>query len=100
MKLLLGDAHHHVLESPDFQIIIHAISPAVAATFTIESPPVPREETAIKLFFTVPSLAAAATTARSLGGDLFAPQWVGPGFVVRNGCDDEGNIFQLRELSP
>jgi catechol 2,3-dioxygenase-like lactoylglutathione lyase family enzyme len=97
MNLLHGDAEHHVLGSPDFQLILHAIPPAIAATIEITVPPTPREEAALKLFFSVASLEATARIAQELGGALFADEWQGPGFRVRNGCDPEGNIFQLRE---
>lgn len=97
MRPLLADASHHVLESADFQLIIHAIPAHIAATFSIASPPEPREETAIKLFFSIPKFATAQAIAQNLGGQLFAQEWSGPGFRVRNGCDPEGNIFQLRE---
>lgn len=92
-----ADAGHHVLESADCQIVIHAIPASIAATLTIQSPPEPREEATIKLFFTVPSLAAAQAEAQALGGDVFDAAWAGPGFVVRNAYDPEGNIFQIRE---
>jgi predicted enzyme related to lactoylglutathione lyase len=98
MVLLMADAEHHVIESPDFQIIIHAIPPHIATTFDIASPPEAREDTAIKLFFTVESLATAAQTAAQLGGQLMESEWIGPGFRVRNALDPEGNVFQLREL--
>jgi predicted enzyme related to lactoylglutathione lyase len=93
----VADAEHHVLESSDFQLVVHAIPPHIASTFTIASPPEPREDTAIKLFFSVDSLAAAAATAAALGGALFERGWSGPGFTVRDGIDPEGNVFQLRE---
>ena len=97
MRLLTSDAEHHVIESPDLQLVIHAIPAPIAATIVIATPPQPREEQAIKLFFSVPSLEAAERSAAALGGSLFGPQYDGPGFAVRNGCDLEGNIFQLRE---
>ncbi len=100
MTLLNADAEHHVMESADFQLILHAIPPHIAATVEIATPPEPREEQAIKLFFTVPSLSAAAETAASLGGSLFGQEYEGPGFRVRNGLDPEGNIFQVRESVP
>lgn len=99
MRLLKADAEHHVIESADLQLIIHAVPPHIAATFTLSSPPKPREEQAIKLFFTVPSLAAAAGMASSLGGAVFGQEYQGPGFKVRNGYDPEGNIFQVRQSS-
>jgi hypothetical protein len=43
------------------------------------------------------SLAGAASVAASLGSSLFGPEYTGPGFKVRNGCDPEGNVLQVRE---
>jgi len=57
-----------------------------------------RESSAIKFFFTVASIEAAQAAARQHGGDILSEQWVGPGFVVRNAHDPEGNIFQVRQL--
>ncbi len=86
-----------VLRSPDAELIVHQIPAHIAATFEVESPPVLREEAAIKPYFTVSSLAAAQAIATELGGALFGPQWAGPGFRVSNASDPEGNIIQLRE---
>ena len=97
MRRLVGDDEHVVLANADFQLIVHAIPPAYAEGIVIQSPPEPREDTAIKLFFTVPSLASAADGMQQLGGRLFDGEWEGPGFRVRNGCDPEGNVLQLRE---
>ncbi len=97
MHRLVGDDEHVVLANADFQLIVHAIPPAHARGIVTQSPPEPRENTAIKLFFTVPSLAHAAAQMQRLGGRLFDAEWEGPGFRVRNGCDPEGNVLQLRE---
>jgi predicted enzyme related to lactoylglutathione lyase len=97
MRRLHADADHCVIESDDFQLVIHAIQPPIAATITITTPPAPREDTAIKLFFTIDDLSHATALARALGGDVFEQSWQGPGFVARNGCDPEGNLFQLRQ---
>lgn len=86
-----------VLESPDIQLLIHRIPPSIATGMTIKSPPDRREDTALKFFFTVPSLASARKQAAHLGGEVFNENWSGPGFVVCNACDPEGNIFQVRE---
>ncbi len=85
-----------VLESPDFQLVVHAMPPHIASTVVIKSPP-ERRETSIKLFFTVSSLSAARLTAAELGGEVFLEEWQGPGFRISNACDPEGNIFQVRE---
>lgn len=86
-----------VLESPDIQLLIHAIPPHIAAGIEISSPPRKREDTALKFFFTVPSLAEARAQAARLGGEVFDENWQGPGFVICNAMDPEGNVFQLRE---
>lgn len=96
MTLRHSEADHAVIESPDLQLVIHAIPPQIADTITIESPPVPRDEQAIKLFFTVEHLAQARSRAHALGGEVGDAGWAGPGFVAHNAHDPEGNIFQLR----
>lgn len=86
-----------VLASPDLQLIVHAMPPQIASQVVITSPPQLRDGAAIKFFCTVPSLANAEASAQALGGQVLPGQWQGPGFMVRNACDPEGNIFQLRE---
>ncbi len=86
-----------VLQSPDMQLLIHAIPPHIASTFEIASPPEPREETAIKLFFTVPSIAGARQVVAGLGGEVHGQVWQGPGFSACDAIDPEGNVFQVRE---
>lgn len=86
-----------VLDSPDIQLLIHILPGQFAEHIEITSPPQKRENTALKFFFTVPSLAEARATARSLGGEVFDENWQGPGFVVCNAMDPEGNVFQVRE---
>ena len=97
MQRRVSDAEHVVLASDDFQLIVHAIPPSYRAGIVVSSPPQPRENTAIKLFFTIQSLAESDSLVASLGGRLLAQSWRGPGFTVRNGYDCEGNVFQLRE---
>ena len=100
LELRSASPEREVLASPDFQLIVVAIPPAeLAALPPVPAPVVPRPA-AVKLFFTVPSLAAAGATAAELGGAVFGPEWSGPGFRARNACDPEGNVFQLRELLP
>lgn len=89
-----------VLQSQDIELIIHAIPPDIASTIVIKSPPEKREQTALKFFFTVPSISAARSTAAMLGGQVFTEQWQGPGFIVCNACDPEGNVFLVRESTP
>ncbi|MCH7347800.1 VOC family protein [Aeromonas sp. MR7] len=86
-----------VMENDDIQLLIHGIPESIACDIDIQVPPQLREQGAIKLFFTVPSLAWAEARAADLGGGLLPQQWPGPGFVLRNAFDPEGNILQLRE---
>jgi hypothetical protein len=99
MKTLKQTAELTILESPDIQLLVHRLPPSIAATKTLSSPPVRREDTALKFFFTIPSLAEARVKARALGGEVGNENWQGPGFIVCNAVDPEGNIFQLREPS-
>jgi Glyoxalase-like domain len=86
-----------VLESPDFQLVVHALPPHIAPTVSIQSPPERRDRVAVKLFFTVASIATTRYKATELGGEVLPEQWQGPGFNVCNACDPEGNLFQVRE---
>lgn len=88
-----------VLQSPDIQLVLHAIPRHIAGDIVIDVPPLPREDAALKFFFTVPSLDAARAMALGLGGAVMAESWRGAGFVACNARDPEGNIFQLRERS-
>ena len=97
MRVLHLADDHQVLQSADAQLVLHAMPPAVAAGMHIAAPPEAREETAIKPFFTVPSLAAAEATLQRHGGRWAAGEWQGPGFRSRDAVDPEGNVVQLRE---
>jgi predicted enzyme related to lactoylglutathione lyase len=104
---LLGFARIHagddlvvLEESQGLQFVLHAIPASIAEGIDIRTPPVPRDRAALKFFFTVPSLDAAASAAPALGGSVLRERWQGDGFVACNAVDPEGNIFQLRERSP
>lgn len=98
MDIRSQDAAFVVMENDDIQLLIHAIPESIACDIDIQVPPQLREQGAIKLFFTVPSLAWAEARAADLGGGLLPQQLPGPGFVLRNAFDPEGNILQLREF--
>jgi predicted enzyme related to lactoylglutathione lyase len=96
-RVLHADDEHRVLQSPDVQLIIHAIPAKYSNSVVVKAPPAAREEQAIKPFFTVGSLASAESVAEQCGGQVWGPVWAGPGIRVRNVCDPEGNIVHLRE---
>ncbi len=97
--VLYEDADHQLLQSPDTQLIVHAIPAPYRDVIQIQTPPEPREEQAIKPFFSVADLAEAERLAVELGGLVLGPVWPGPGMKLRNVCDPEGNIVQLREFT-
>jgi predicted enzyme related to lactoylglutathione lyase len=86
-----------VLQSQELQLIVHAIPAQIASTIVITTPPQRREDSALKFFFTVPSIVDVRAQARALGGDVYYDLWDGPGFRACNAIDPEGNVFQLRE---
>ncbi len=86
-----------VLGSADIQLLVHPIPAMIAREITITTPPERREEAALKFFLTVPNLSVARATAATLGGAVYEENWPGPGFIVCNAMDPEGNVFQLRE---
>jgi predicted enzyme related to lactoylglutathione lyase len=102
LTVVHAEPDHVVLESDAIQLVIHAIPKAIADTITITEPPLVREDTPIKLFFPVPSLADARARAAALGGCLSPShkewEWPAHGFFrVCDGCDPEGNVLQLRQ---
>ena len=80
-------------------MIVHAIPAEIAATITLASPPLRREESALKPFFPVASLAAARSAAAGLGGLVDPPEreWTAGTSRACDGHDPEGNVIQLRE---
>ena len=61
----------------------------------ISTPPEPREETPLKLIFTVPDLAAERTRLAALGIELIERPW-----GTCDGMDPEGNIFTIMAAGP
>ncbi|MFG6429723.1 VOC family protein [Roseateles sp. LYH14W] len=92
---------HVALEANGFQLVVVAVPPHIATTIQIQSPPVRREDTPIKLVFFVRSLAAAAVKVARLGGQMNPPEqsWQFQGAQVLDGHDPEGNVFQLRQAA-
>jgi hypothetical protein len=60
-----------VLHSLDAQLIIHAVPAQYSNSIVIEVPPVPRQEQAIKPFFTVDNLDSAEEVAEQCGGKVW-----------------------------
>jgi predicted enzyme related to lactoylglutathione lyase len=96
-RLLNASAERHILEAEGLQLILHALPPEWDAQVAVSDPPRMRSEAAIKLFFSVPSIAAAEAAMTAYEAGCWGPTYSGPGFVVRNATDAEGNVFQMRE---
>ena len=88
-----------VLERGAFQLVVHGIPKAIAEAIEVTSPPVRREDAALKIVLPVASLAAAREAAPAHGGliDPEAREWWFDGSRVCDGHDPEGNVIQLRE---
>jgi len=93
-----AEAAHVVLESASFQLVVVAIQAKIAIEIKVTTPPVRRENTPIKLVFSVPSISAARTMASQLGGELDPAdrEWKFLDCVVCDGIDPEGNVVQFR----
>jgi predicted enzyme related to lactoylglutathione lyase len=89
-----------VLGCESHLLVVVKIPPRIAGSIAIETPAVRRQETPIKLVFSVPDIAAARKDASERGGVVDPPEreWEFDGDTVCDGHDPEGNIFQLRSL--
>lgn len=95
-RVVHADAEYAVLQSADMQIVVHAMPSHIVDSVQVSSPPAVREQTAIKLFFTVPDITAAQAVIARHGGIAPLQHWRGKGFTAFNGVDPEGNVLQLR----
>ncbi|MCZ8205360.1 hypothetical protein [Gemmatimonas sp.] len=94
------DTGLRVIASDRTELVIHQVPPHILPPVPEGTVPTPREDTAIKPFFVVPSLAAAREMAPLLGGYLFPREreFSARRFRACNACDPEGNVVQFREL--
>ena len=78
------------LESASSRFSLHAIPAQAASDITIESPPVPRERSAVKLTFAVTDVDGTLAQIEAMGLPLLRRPW---GSV--EATDPEGNVFGL-----
>lgn len=99
LMVIHSEADHVILESAALQLTVVAIPEKLAASIEISSPPIRREDTAIKLAFCISSIASARAIAAQLGGELnrVDQEWDFLDYRVCDGHDPEGNVIQLRE---
>lgn len=91
---------HDLLRGHGYEVVIHAIPRAHAASITIAKPPLPRDETPFKPTFVVASLEQVRLAVERTGGYLKPAEgaWHFRGCTVLDGWDPEGNIVQFKQV--
>ena len=101
MEISEEEQTHELLTIEGFELVIHGIPQAVARQIEISSPPIVREDSAMKICLPVESLADARRIVEANGGQLAAKskEWEARGFRACDGYDPEGNVFQARQAA-
>jgi len=88
-----------ILGRESSQLVIVRIPKRIADTIDISTPPERREDTPIKLVFSVEDIASVRNRATERGGAIntVEREWEFEGARVCDGHDPEGNIFQIRQ---
>jgi len=73
---------------------LHAIPGEIAKNIVIESPPRPREQTAVKLCFEVKDVDSERARLEALGVQILRRPWQKAGEAC-DAVDPEGNVFQI-----
>src|SRR5215467_15624406 len=73
---------------------LHAIPAEIAKNIVIESPPIRREQHAVKLSFEVMDVESERARLESLGVQMLRRPWQKPGEAC-DAVDPEGNVFQI-----
>ena len=100
LPIQTSDNEYAVLGCESCQLVIVRIPRRIAGSIAIEAPPARREETPIKLVFSVADIVASRSNAAERGGVVNPAdrEWEFAGATVCDGHDPEGNVFQLRRL--
>ena len=90
---------YSVLTGPEMELSIVRIPENIASKIEISNPPHAREDTPIKLAFSVSSIDRTLEATRSLGGRIKegSKRWRSRGHAIQDAIDPEGNVYQLRE---
>jgi predicted enzyme related to lactoylglutathione lyase len=101
LKVHQRDERFTVLTSDDVELAIIQAPPDLANAICLETPPRPRVATPIKLSILVENIEAMRNPIVDAGGTLnpIDTMWSWNGAEHLDGCDSEGNIFQLRQKS-
>ncbi len=102
LKVQASDKTHDLLVGQNHEVVVHAISKAYAESINIESPPIRRDDVALKPTFVVDDLEVVRTAAKVNGGYLkpLKQAWRFRGYIVLDGCDPEGNVIQFKQVDP
>ena len=87
-----------VLSGESSRLVIVRIPKHIAASIDISTPPERREDTPVKLVFSVEDIAIVRNRAAERGGAIAAVEreWEFEGTKVCDGHGPEGNVFQVR----
>jgi predicted enzyme related to lactoylglutathione lyase len=94
------DSASFTLVGPEMEIHIVQIPEDIARTFTLSTPPAPRENTPLKFSVEVSSVDHVANIAQALGGAPRGESWEWHARRHLDIVDLEGNIFQVFERIP
>ena len=102
LKVQASDKTHDLLVGQDHVVVVHAISKVYAQSIEIQSPPIRRDDVALKPTFVVDDLEVVRAAAKANGGFLkpIKQAWRIRGFIVLDGCDPEGNVIQFKQVDP
>jgi predicted enzyme related to lactoylglutathione lyase len=78
------------------EILIHSIPAHIAKTIKVQSPPIPRDESAMKPIFDVESLTESLTEVSNNGGIVTQITFTLDSLTRHDVLDPEGNVIQLR----
>ena len=82
------------------ELLIHSIPDRIAKGIVIQSPPAPRDNSAMKPVFDVQSLSIAMERVTLLGGIVTERTFTLDGLTRQDIVDPEGNVVQLRSSVP
>jgi predicted enzyme related to lactoylglutathione lyase len=99
LQVVHADHEYTLLRSEAFELVILVTADARAVGATLTDPPQRRNQAAFKPVFFVPDLPGARELAGQFGGSLNPAdrEWRFQDFIVCDGVDPEGNVFQLRQ---
>jgi predicted enzyme related to lactoylglutathione lyase len=82
------------------EVLVHGVPAKIAKTIEIQTPPQPREQSAIKPVFDVASLEAALAHVAERGGVATGRTFSVDGLTRHDVLDPDGNVIQLRGRTP